>query len=173
MTEGGDADVVLTIAWQRMVTDEGETCDRCGGTEVELGKAIQTLRESLGPLGIEVAAAETALTIEECASDIMQSNRIVIGGRALADWLGGKVGSSVCGSCCGAIGEEVECRTLTVDGRTYEMIPAELIVRAGLVAASELVSVPSGSPCCPGEAEPCGSSAPCCPGEECEDDGAA
>lgn len=170
VTDEGGADVILTIAWQRMVTDEGETCNRCGGTQTELGKAVQALRESLEPLGIEVAATETALTTEECASDIMQSNEIVIGGRALGDWLSGVVGSSVCGSCCGAIGEEVECRTLTVDGRTYEVIPAELIVRAGLVAASELVRAPQGAPCCPGEEEPCGPSAPCCPGEKCEDD---
>ena len=159
--------MTLTVDWQRLVTDEGETCDRCGGTQAELDKAIKVLRESLSPLGIEVAFVEHALTIEECAADIMQSNRIVIGNRTLEDWVGGEVGKSVCGTCCGAIGEEVECRTVSVDGSTYEMIPAELIVRAGLLAASEVVRVPSDSPCCPTEAEPCGTDAPCCPGEEC------
>ena len=172
-TSGGNPSMVLTISWQRLVTDQGETCDRCGGTQEELGRAIEILRESLRPLGIELASVESALTIEECAADIMQSNRIVIGDRSLEEWLGAEVGQSLCGSCCGAIGEEVECRTVTLDGNTYEVIPAELIVRAGLLAASQMVSAPSASPCCPEDAQPCGTDAPCCPGQESEGETAA
>ena len=164
--EGGDANMVLTVNWQRLVTNEGQTCDRCGGTQAELRKAIQTLQESLRPLGIKVASVEEALTIEECAADIVQSNRIAIGDRTLEEWLGGEVGQSLCGSCCSAIGEEVECRTVSVDGITYEVIPAELIVRAGLLAASHMMSAPSASPCCPGKTEPCDTDAVCCPGHE-------
>ena len=93
----------------------------------------------------------------------MRSNRILIEGRSLEDWLGGEVGQSPCGSCCAEIGEEVECRTVKVDGTTYEVIPAELIVRAGLQAASELVQAPPPTPCCPGSAEPREAGAPCCP----------
>ena len=166
----GEADVVLTVEWQRLVTEEGETCDRCGGTQEELDKALEVLRASLSSLGIEVALEQSALTTEECAADIMQSNRIVIGGRALEEWVSGEVGQSICGSCCGAIGEEVECRTVTVDGNTYEVIPAELIVRAGLMAASELMRIPSESSCCPNEPGPCGAETPCSPGQECDEE---
>ena len=162
----GDANMVLTVNWQRLVTDEGQTCDRCGGTQEELSKAIETLEKSLRPLGIEIASVEESLTIEECAADIIQSNRIVIGDRTLEEWLGGEVGQSLCGSCCSVIGEEVECRTVCVDGSTYEVIPAELIVRAGLLAASHMMSAPSASPCCPGKTEPCDTDAVCCPGHE-------
>ena len=164
--DGRDANMVLTVNWQRLVTNEGQTCDRCGGTQEELRKAIQTLQESLRPLGIKVAAVEEALTIEECAADIVQSNRIVVGDRTLEEWLDGEVGQSLCGSCCSAIGEEVECRTVSVDGITYEVIPAELIVRAGLLAASHMMSAPSAGPCCPGKTEPCDADSPCGPEDE-------
>ncbi len=169
---GGDTKAVLTVNWQRMVTGDGQTCDRCGGTEDELRKAIGTLQQSLRPLGIEVAFVEGALTIDECAADIIQSNRIVVGDRSLEEWLGGEVGQSSCGSCCSAIGEEVECRTLRVDGSTYEVIPADLIVRAGLLAASGMIGAPPATPCCPGETTPCDTDAPCCPGHD-KEDGAA
>jgi hypothetical protein len=172
VSDGGEANMVLAINWQRLVTDDGETCDRCGGTQDELHKAIGLLQESLRPLGIEVSSVESPLSVEECAADIMQSNRIVIGDRPLEEWLGGEVGKSLCGSCCGAIGEEVECRAVLVDGSTYEVIPAELIVRAGLLAASQMMNAPSQSPCCPEQTVPCDTDSPCCPGAE-SDEGAA
>ena len=170
-TAEGDANMILTVNWQRLVTEDGQTCDRCGGTQEELRKAIGTLRESLRPLGIEVESVDEALSTEECAADIIGSNRILIDGRSLEDWLGAEVGQSPCESCCTTIGEEVECRTVNVDGTTYEVIPAQLIVRAGLLAASQLMQAPSPSPCCPGSAEPCETDAPCCPGLE-PDEGA-
>jgi len=170
-TAEGDANMILTINWQRLVTEDGQTCDRCGGTQEELRKALGTLRESLRPLGIEVASVEERLTTEQCAADIIGSNRILIEGRSLEEWLGGEVGQSPCESCCTAIGEDVECRTVNVDGTTYELIPSELIVRAGLLAASQLMRAPASSPCCPGTAEPCEADAPCCPGLE-PDEGA-
>lgn len=168
-TAEGDPSMILTVSWQRLVTEDGQTCDRCGGTQEELRKAIGALRESLHPLGIEVATVEEALSTEECAADIIKSNRILIEGRPLEEWLGGEVGQSPCGSCCATIGEEVDCRTVNVDGTTYEVIPAQLIVRAGLLAASQLMRAPSPSPCCPGSAEPCETNAPCCPGLESDE----
>jgi len=161
--------MMLNVRWQRLVTEDGSTCDRCGGTQEELRKAIGTLRESLRPLGIEVASTEEALTTEECAADIIGSNRILIGGRSLEEWLGAEVGQSPCESCCTAIGEDVECRTVDLDGTTYEVVPAELIVRAGLVAASNLMQSPAPAPCCPGSEERGKPAPPCCPGVDPEE----
>lgn len=160
--------MVLAINWQRLVTERGETCDRCGGTQAELREAVETLTASLRPLGIEVEYTEGELTTEECAADIVQSNRIVLGDRTVEEWLGGQVGQSECASCCSAIGEDVECRTVCVDGQTYDVIPAQLIVRAGLVAASHMLGAPSPSGCCPGTGEPCKTGTPCCPGSDSE-----
>jgi len=146
----GDSNMVLAVNWQRLVTDAGRTCDRCGSTEDEFHRAIVTLRESLRPLGIDVESTETALTPEEFAGDTIASNRILIRDRTVEEWLGGEVGQSPCESCCTAVGAGVECRAVLVDGTTYEAVPAELIVRAGLVAASVLLQESQSSPCCPG-----------------------
>ncbi len=152
----------LTIRWQRLVTEDGKTCDRCAGTQVELHKAVETLRQSLRPIGMDVICVEEALGSEDCGGDITWSNRIFIQGRLLEDWLGGRTGQSVCESCCEMLGEQVECRTVSVGGATYEVIPASLIVQAGLLAAAEMLqSIPSGS-CCAG-GEPLRDT-PCCSG---------
>ena len=154
--------MVLTVNWQRMVTDDGRTCDRCGSTREELRKAVETLRESFVPLGIVVESTEEELTTEEFASDVIGSNRILIGGRLLEEWLGGETGQSPCESCCDAIGDDVECRTVTVDGTTYDAVPAELIVRAGLVAAAELMRAPSSGTDCSCAGGDSKQDAPCC-----------
>jgi hypothetical protein len=167
----GEATMSLTITWQRLVTDDGETCDRCGGTQEEFRKAVETLRESLRPLGMEVVAVEDALTPEEFAAHTIESNRILIEGRPLEDWLGGETGQSECESCCSAIGENVECRTVNVDGTTYETIPAELIVRAGLLAASGVMEPPASGTCCPGASQDRETGTTCCP-ESGDDEGA-
>lgn len=174
-TREGETNMVMTVKWQRLVTDDGQTCERCGSTQEEFRKAVATLEESLRPLGMEVASVEEALTPEEFAADTIESNRVLIEGRSLEDWLGGETGESECESCCSAIGEDVKCRTVRVDGNTYEVIPAELIVRAGLVAASHMMESPAPGACCPdgsgsGETgQSCcpgsrGSGEPCCPG---------
>ncbi len=83
---------VLKITWQRLVDEKGQTCQRCGSTEKELQKALQSLDKSLTPLGIKVALKKKALDPAVCAKDISQSNRIWIGKQSLEEWLGAKVG---------------------------------------------------------------------------------
>ena len=159
--EGGD--MILAIRWQRLVDQEGKTCDRCGGTQQELARAIGTLMRALSPLGIQVTLDEKALSSQECADDIMESNRIWIADQPLEDWLGAEVGATVCGSCCAQLGATVECRTTSVGSQTYEVIPAELIVKAGLLAASQIIEVPSTSLCCPTEESEGEQDGKCCP----------
>ena len=141
---------VLKIEWQRLVDEKGQTCQRCGSTEKEVQKAFQSLKQSLAPLRIRVILEKEALDPATCAKDISQSNRIWIGGRPLEEWLKAEVGQSPCGICCAELGSDVECRTVEVEGQTYEEIPADLIIKAGLLAASQLFTpkIPSSS-CCP------------------------
>ncbi len=155
----------LEIIWQRLMDAEGQTCDRCGGTEKELQQGIASLKKALDPLGIEVTLEKRSLGLE-CADNIIESNRILISGRPLEEWLGATVGTSACGSCCEKLGETVECRTTTVDGRTYEIIPAQLLVKAGLKAAAELLIVPSSGECCPKDQDSAAKDGKCCPESE-------
>lgn len=134
---------VLTIKWQRLLSD-GKTCPRCGATETGVDSAAAKLKLALFPLGIEVRLEKAALSQREFKKDPLRSNTILLNGKPLEDYLAAAVGQS---KCCDVCGPE-DCRTVVVSGKTYETIPAELIVKAGLMAAASLVvPSPQGS-CC-------------------------
>lgn len=158
---------ILTIRWQRLVDGKGQTCKRCNLTEMELQKAIQSLEKSLAPLEISVVLEKIILDPEFCAKDISQSNRIWINEKALEDWLGATVNKSFCEFCCPEPGKEVECRTIMFEEKEYETVPAILIIKAGLLAASQILNVAEDDPCCPAKT-PC--EVPCSDSPEYESD---
>ena len=121
----------LTITWQRLVK-EGRTCDRCGGTQLELQKAVERLQSALAPLGFEPRIVTQQIDEPAFQAAPLESNRIWIAGVPLEDWLGAREGTSRCCAACGG----ADCRTVRLDDHTFEVIPAELIVRAALVAAA-------------------------------------
>jgi hypothetical protein len=125
----------MLIVWKRLVKG-GETCTRCGSTGSELEAAVAKLSISLRPLGIE-PVLETQ-EINETAFQVTpsESNRVWIAGKPIEEWLGADVGMSRCCSVCG----ESDCRTLEVEGRTYETIPEEQFIKAGLLAGSQLMT---------------------------------
>jgi hypothetical protein len=127
----------LPIVWQRLVDHDGETCHRCDATRLELERAVAVLEPVLRPLGIlpELEFRE----LDECsfAGDPDQSNRIWIDGVAIEVWLAATVGHSPCCAVCGG----ADCRTLALDGAAFETIPAQLILKAALRAAAELLSL--------------------------------
>lgn len=147
----------LKIEWLRLVS-EGQTCPRCGATEEELEKAIFALRKSLNTLGMEVVLEKRKLSISEFKKDPLLSNQIRLNGRLLEDWIGGKVSRSPCCDVCGPS----ECRTIGVGGDVHEAIPAVLVIKAGLLAASELVEKKTEEPCCDNVAAKT-PPIPCCP----------
>ena len=158
---------MLTIRWQRLLTEEEQTCERCSSTETELQKAVESLRKSLGELGIEVVLKKETLDSETFARDVSESNRIWINERPLEDWLGAQVGKSECGFCCEDVGDSsVECRTITIGQDSYEAIPAELIIKAGMIAAAELLNPSSREPCCPSSTQDDKGKNRCCPTTE-------
>lgn len=122
----------LTLRWQRLVDESQQTCPRCASTEQEVGKAFAHLKASLAPAGIAVALETDQLDEAAFLEAPLESNRIWIDGRPLEEWLGAQTASSSCSGCCG---DNTQCRTVAVGARTYEAIPAGLIVRAALVAA--------------------------------------
>ncbi len=117
----------LKIKWKRLVL-EGQTCSRCGSTEEELEKAVSALRRLLSHQRVEVILEKDELSIEEFQKDPLHSNKIWINDVPLEDLIEGKVGKSSCCDIC----DPFECRTIEIEGKTYEVIPAELIIKAGL-----------------------------------------
>lgn len=149
----------LLINWQRLVDEKGRTCDRCGTTEKAVDDAVRQLKRSLKELNIDVVLEKTALTPATFAKDTLQSNRIWIAGEPIEKWLSARSGKSQCCSTCG----DSDCRTLSVEGRTYEAIPAELIVRAGLLAGAQMLRGTSQGTCCPKPGSPRDNPEPCSP----------
>ena len=113
----------LKIEWQRLLVEE-ETCPRCGGTEAELGKAVNELEAR----GIKVEFIKRKLTKAEFDKTPQASNRVIINGKPMEAWLNAGTGSSPCCDACG----DANCRTVELNGQVYETIPAELIVKASL-----------------------------------------
>ncbi|MBU0508937.1 DUF2703 domain-containing protein [bacterium] len=145
----------LVIQWQRLVTDKGQTCQRCGDTGKSVRRARKQLASALKPLGIKVVLEKERMSHDQFLAAPAESNRIYLNGCSLEEILQAEVGSSVCCDAC----EGQPCRTVTVDGLTFETIPPELIVRAGLLVAADLLRLnDSGAaiPCCP-------SASGCCP----------
>jgi anti-sigma factor RsiW len=132
----------LTIRWQRLVNAADETCPRCASTGEEVDNAVAHLRRSLAPAGIDVVLTTQRLDEATFAQAPLESNRIWIAERALEEWLGARAASSPCCDACG----DSECRTVCAGGQTYEAIPASLIIRAGLLAAGELLRAGAPAP---------------------------
>ena len=146
-TRNGPAKLkTLTIRWQRLVGNTGQTCDRCGSTQEEVRKAHALLHKSLSVLGINVVLEEKTLDKATAAKRIAESNRIWVGGKPLESWLGANTGASECTSCGSLCGGNVDCRTVIVGGNAYESIPSALIVKAGLLAGAEMVSPKAAQP---------------------------
>jgi hypothetical protein len=147
---GGQKMKVLKIRWQRLVDEKGQTCDRCGTTETAIEDAVQKLKRSLNQLQIDVVLEKSAISFSTFSKDTLQSNRIWVADKPIEEWLSATIGQSKCCSTC----QDSDCRTITVDGKTYEDIPAELIVKAGLLAGAQLFHGEPQSTCCPPEELP-------------------
>jgi hypothetical protein len=124
----------LTIRWQRLVNEYDQTCPRCEETGDSVKTAFEKLKKALAELNIEVELVKEALDFSMFTKDPLQSNCIWIGGSLLEEWVGGTIGKSKCCDTCG----ESECRTISIGKNTFESIPENLIIRAGLLAAAEL-----------------------------------
>lgn len=119
----------LSIKWRHLEIN-GKTCLRCSETGKELNKAINLLKEVAKPLGVEVSLEEEIIGPEDFKLNPLKSNEIWINGRLLEEWLGLKNTSTKCGDVCG----DFYCRAVEEEGEVLEIIPYELIVRAGLRA---------------------------------------
>lgn len=127
----------LDIEWQRLLDEQKQTCPRCGSTEQEVEKAAGELRQLLAFADIAVSVKKKAVDSEAFKKDALQSNKILIAGKTLEEWLGARTGQSKCCETCG----DAECRTVEYDGDIHEAIPSDMIVRAGLTAAAYLFKI--------------------------------
>lgn len=126
----------LQIKYQRLIAS-GQTCPRCQDTEAELDRAVSLLSQCLKPLNIAVDVQKLQLPLDEFLHSPLSSNQIVINGKPLENWLNAELGSS---KCCGVCADN-ECRTVVIGQTVYESIPAELIIKASLMAVAQSLPV--------------------------------
>jgi len=126
----------LKIVWQRLLSPEGKTCDRCDATYHEIFQAVAKLKVALAPLGIEPDLEVRAIDDSKFRKAPSESNRIWVAGQPIEEWLNATVGSSSCCSVCG----DSPCRTVEIGGQRFEVVPESLLLRASLVAASSLLA---------------------------------
>jgi hypothetical protein len=105
-------------------------------------RAVEKLKQSLRPLGIEPRLEIRDIDEKSFKAAPSESNRVWIAGRPMEEWLGASVGSSPCCSVCGTS----ECRTVEVEGTTFEAIPEKLFLKAALLASSRLLDSGSEAP---------------------------
>jgi hypothetical protein len=124
---------IIKIQWQRLLNQD-KTCPRCNLTEQELNDALIILKPILAQKNIEIVLEKRALTLAEFQQNPQASNLILINGLPLESYLGARTGTSPCCDVCGT----AQCRTVELNNRSYETIPAEIIVQAVLNAVSEI-----------------------------------
>jgi anti-sigma factor RsiW len=134
--------ILLPIVWQRLVSADGKTCDRCDATHQAIEQAVRMLKEALRPIGIEPSLETREIGERVFKANPSESNRIWIAGRPMEEWIGASVGSSRCCSVCG----DSECRTVEVGAATFEAIPEKLFLKAALIAAAHVLDVSTDAP---------------------------
>ena len=124
----GSARVLVEV--ERLVV-AGETCERCGDTWTAAEEAVASVRSELARSGFSVDLLERPLPPER----IGDSNRVLVSGRPVEDWLGGAVSMTDCPSCGELVGEPSCCRSYEIGGVASEALSAEDIARAIRIAA--------------------------------------
>jgi len=111
------------IEWKRLIR-QGRTCDRCGDTGGTLRQVIRELNAGCGAKRARFRLKTTRLP----TSRVAESNSILIDGRPLEKIVPGvTVRETECNSCGELTGQPMQCRAITVAGRTHDAVPAELI----------------------------------------------
>jgi hypothetical protein len=120
---------VLTLRWQKPAVEREHAC---GVTEPELQQALHKLTQSLKKSNTEVQLGYLrGGTLPDAPA-----TGLWINGKPLETWLNAEV-----------VAEESGCTTLKLAEKSYDRIPAEVIVKAGMIAAGQPVStIPSAIP---------------------------
>jgi hypothetical protein len=161
-TQAEDDVKTLTIAWHKVTEDDGTVCDLSTRTQQVVEQAAKDLRRTLAPNGIDVAV-ETITPAKVEGSQCL-CNRVLVQGRFVDEWLGADVVKAPCSGCAdrGACPKSAESGSacagqtaMAYQGNTYEIVPANLLMMAGLIAAADMSGQVVSYGACPGKTAPC------------------
>jgi len=119
----------LTIKWAEIVDEDGKPIEHCGVTNEQLQDAIK----KLGEQNIAVKLDATRVTTKELGEKCHEANLMTINGQTLPTILGGEMVMADCPKPCGKHDHDKgqQCKLLKVGDKTYQTVPAEIIVMAG------------------------------------------
>ncbi len=142
----------LVIEWKHLDV-RGNTCDRCGETEMNLLGEIAYLNDFLAPQGVVVELVETKLD----PTQISESNALFVNGIPIEEILDIEVFENSCDSCSQLVDSEVCCRTIVYEKKQYDEIPAKAIREAALkvLRLEKTQSNSRGSECACGKGSCC------------------
>ncbi len=117
----------LTLRWNPALSSADPSC---GVTDAELQKAVRTLTKSLKKTGMSVQLGQVSGGPANAASGV----GLWINNVPFEQWLSAEIVTP-------ASSAERDCPVIRVGDETYETIPADLIVKAGLAAAGDPLSL--------------------------------
>ncbi len=147
----------LTIAWHKVTEDDGSICDLSTFTQQTVEQASEELSQALAPAGVDIVVK--TLTPEKVEGGDCLCNRVLIQGRYVDEWLGAEMVKTACSGCpnqagCPKTGGSGSAcggqYALIHQDETYNIVPANLIVMAGLIAAADLTGEQITYSGCPG-----------------------
>jgi hypothetical protein len=143
---GEQTERYLVIRWQNAPCQSTDPCEACLTGPQEIRSACERLRSALALLNIKVMLDEQTVAAGESV--------LLINGRGIEQWLGGKLVKRQCASCQNG-NSDTKVYALELDGSVYEAISSDMIIRAGLLAASEIYAARPSAACelqtpCPG-----------------------
>lgn len=112
----------VLIEWRHLDV-AGETCDRCYDTGENLKAEVNRLNRALSAEGVVVEWFETKLD----ATEIDQSNMILINGLPIESIVELSVAANYCGSCSDLVGSDSYCRSVVYGGKSYDDVPTVAI----------------------------------------------
>lgn len=130
---GKDNGKTIVISWKKSDAASCKGCEKCGATEAEVNKAVTSLKTKLADRGFKVRAEERkAVPANVKPSEV----GIWVCDIPLETWLAAGVGLKPCDPSQGC--QMSSCKVLYVDGRTYETVPADMMMRACFLASDQL-----------------------------------
>jgi len=131
--------LTLRIEWQKADTDACLACKGGGAREADIQKAFERLSKQLAAKGIRVELVEKKATVDSTVPEIA-GGQMWLGNLPVENWLGASTQGKICPACpVGKYGKGHMHKSLVLDGQVYDPIPVELMVRAGMNAAQQLV----------------------------------
>ena len=125
---------VIKLTWQGLVSKNGEICEGCNKTYLNIENALTKLEPLILSFGIKIILEKKELSEEDLKKDPMSSNRIFINGEPIEEILNLEVGK---GTPC-KLYNDFKCRTIIDGDKETNEIPEKLIIAALFTKIKEI-----------------------------------